>query len=143
MLSLDLICVVPVPDVNITVPDNLNTSQPVTLDCTANTVKGITSTVDIVWYSGVQQMRMVNNVTASIIDGMGAVYRDLFNISSVTNKHDNKVYSCRVIIIRDPVLTAFSSVRLNVTCEFTIKYYIYTYINTYKILYGQPGLIKR
>ena len=124
--------VVPAPIVNITVPNNLTTGQSVTLDCSAVTVKGITSRVDIVWYSGVQ-VRRVNNVTASIINDTAAVYRDSLNISSLTRQHDGRVYSCQAIINSDPLLDAISSVRLNVTCKSTIKcmYVCITYVYTY------------
>ena len=105
---------------NITVPNNLTIGQSVTLDCSAVTVKGITSRVDIVWYSGVQ-VRRVNNVTASIINDTAAVYRDSLNISSLTGKHDNRLYSCQTIINSDPLVAVISSVRLNVTCKSTIK----------------------
>ena len=86
-----------------------------TLDCTAVTVKGITSRVDIVWYSGAS-VRRVNNVTASIINGTTAVYRDSLNISSLTRQHDGRVYSCQVIINNAALSFAFTSIRLNVTC---------------------------
>ena len=98
---------------NITVPNNLTTGQSVVLDCSAVTVKGITSRVDIAWYS-VWQVRRVNNVTASIINDT-AVYRDSLNISSLTRQHDGRVYSCQVIINTDPLLINLTSVRLNVT----------------------------
>ena len=126
--------IVPDPIVNITVPNNLTTGQSVALDCSAVTVKGITSRVDIVWYSGVQ-MRRVNNVTASIIDNT-AVYRDLLNIS-LTGKHDNRVYSCQAIINSDPLVAAISSVRLNVTCKSTIKcmYILHTHVAICSAMY--------
>ena len=111
-----LFCTVPAPSVNITVPNNLTTDQSVTLNCSAVTVKGITSRVDIVWYSGVQ-VRRVNNVTASIINDTAAVYRDSLNISSLTRQHDGRIYSCQVIINTEPLLVGLTFTRLNVTCK--------------------------
>ena len=119
---------------NINVPNNLTTGQSVTLDC-AVTVTDITSTMDIVWYNNDGlPVRRVNNVTASVHNGAAVVYRDSYNISPLTNKHDNKVYSCQAIINIAPVLIAVSSVRLDVTCKFTIMQLILTvrtYIHTY------------
>ena len=109
-----LFCTVPAPIVNITVPNNLTTGQSVILNCSAVTVKGITSRVDIVWYSGVQ-VRRLNNVTASIINDTAAVYRDSLNISSLTRQHDGRVYSCQVIINTEPLLFNLTFIRLNVT----------------------------
>ena len=121
-----------------TVPNNLTTGQSVALDCSAVTVKGITSRVYIVWYSGGQVKRLNNNVTASIINDTAAVYRDSFNISSLTGKHDNRVYSCQIIINSDPLIAAISSVRLNVTCKSTIKcmYVCATYMYRYICIKG-------
>ena len=112
---------------NIIVPNNLTTGQSVALDCSAVTVKGITSRVDIAWYS-VGQVRRVNNVTVNIINDT-AVYRDSFKISSLTSKHDNRVYSCQIIINSDPMVDAISSVRLDVTCKSIMKC-TYVYICT-------------
>ena len=111
--------IVPSPTINISVPNNLTTGQPTTLDCTAVTVNGITSRVDIVWYDGTTQLRRVNNVTADIINSTAAVYRNLFNISSLTRYHDGRVYQCQVIINSEPPITSLSSIRLNVTCKST------------------------
>ena len=114
--------VVPAPTVNISVPNNLTTGQPLTMDCTIVAVRGITSRVDIVWYSG-GQVRRVNNVTASI-NGTAALYRDSFNISSLTRQHDGRVYSCQAIIYSRRWLFIYTSIRLNVTCKFATMYII-------------------
>ena len=113
-----LFSTVPTPNVSITVPNNLTTGQQLIMNCTVVTVKGITSRVDIVWYGG-GQVRRVNNVTASIINGTAAVYRDSFNISSLTRQHDGRVYSCQAIINDEPPLFALSSIRLNITCKYS------------------------
>ena len=108
---------VPFPTMNISVPNNLTTGQPTTLDCTAVTVNGITSRVDLVWYNGTALVRRVNNATANIINSTAVVYRDLFNISSLTRQDDGRVYSCQAVINSEPPLFALSSIRLNVTCK--------------------------
>ena len=114
--------IVPTPDVSISVPNNLTTGQPLTMDCTMIAVRGITSRVDIVWYGSGGQFRSANNVTATIINSTTALYRDSFNISSLTRQHDGSFYSCRAIIYSEPSLFIYTSIRLNVTCKFAIKY---------------------
>ena len=112
---------VPTPVVNISAPNNLTTGQSVTLDCSIVAVRGITSRVDIVWYGNGIQVRRIDNITASIINGTTAVYMDSLNISSLTRQHDGRLYSCQAIINNEPPTIAFSSIRLNVTCKFTAK----------------------
>ena len=112
---------VPTPVVNISAPNNLTTGQSVTLDCSIVAVRGITSRVDIVWYGNGIQVRRIDNITASIINGTTAVYMDSLNISSLTRQYDGRLYSCQAIINNEPPTIAFSSIRLNVTCKFTAK----------------------
>ena len=124
---------VPTPVVTISAPNNLTTGQSVTLDCSAVVVKGITSRVDIVWYdyNGVQVKRM-DNITASIINGTAVVYTDSLNISLLTRQHDGRVYLCEAIINSEPLLAAFSPVTLIIACKF-VKCFIYaTYVCMYR-----------
>ena len=131
---------VPTPVVTLSAPNNLTTGQSVTLDCSAVVVRGVTSTVDIVWYdyNGLQVKRM-DNITASIINGTAVVYTDSLNISSLTRQHDGRVYLCEAIINSEPLLAAFSSITLIVACKF-VNWFIYTnyvcmYIYTYMLTY--------
>ena len=127
---------VPTPVVTISAPNNLTTGQSVTLDCSAVVVRGITSRVDIVWYdyNGVQVKRM-DNITASIINGTAVVYTDSLNISLLTRQHDGRVYICEAIINSEPLLAAFSPVTLIIACKF-VKCFIYaTYVCMYIYIY--------
>ena len=115
---------------SISAPNNLTTGQPLRMDCTMVAVRGITSTVDIVWYGSGGQLRNASDVTATIINGATSLYRDSFNISSLTRHYDGSLYFCAAIIYSEPSLFIYSSIRLNVTCKFTIKYtyFYHTYI---------------
>ena len=98
-------------------------------------MRGITSRVDIVWYNNNIPVRRVNNVTGTVVNGSAALYRDLFNISSLTRQHDGRLYFCQAIIYSEPSLSINSSIRLNVTCKFTIKY---TCFYCMAIYYNEP-----
>ena len=121
----------------ISAPNNLTTGQSVTLNCSAVAVRGITSTVDIVWYDNGIQVRRMDNVTASIINGTAMVYADSLNISSLTRQHDGRVYVCEAIINSEPLLVNFSSVTLIIACKFVNKLITctYTYVCTYVQVY--------
>ena len=102
---------------SISVPNNITTGQPQTMDCAMVAVRGITSRVDIVWYNNSIPVRRVKNITTSIINSTAAVYMDSFNIS-LTEKDDEMVFSCQGVINGEPIFTNHSSIRLNVTCKF-------------------------
>ena len=126
----------------ISAPNNLTTGQSVTLNCSAVAVRGITSRVGIVWYDNGIQVRRMDNVTASIINGTAMVYADSLNISSLTRQHDGRVYVCEVIISIEPLLVNFSSVTLIITCKFvniliTCTYtYVCTYVQVYMLIHS-------
>ena len=88
-----------------------------TLNCSIEAVRGITSTVDIVWYGNGVQVRRMDNVTASVTNGTAVVYRDSLHIASLIRQHDGRLYSCQAVINSEPLTIAFSSIRLNVTCK--------------------------
>ena len=88
----------PVVSLEVTAANNPTIYQPLTLQCTATIVRGITSTVDIIWTTRDTQVRRVNNVTASSIINSTSVYNDSFTTPPL-NIHDiESVYQCEVLI---------------------------------------------
>ena len=72
--------------------------QPLILQCTATIVRGITSTVDIIWTTGNTQVRRINNVTASSNINSSSIYNDSFIIPSLNLNDIGSVYECEVLI---------------------------------------------
>ena len=72
--------------------------QPLVLQCNATIVRGITSTVDIIWTTGNTQVRRVNNVTASSNINSSSIYNDSFIIPSLNLSDIGSVYECEVVI---------------------------------------------
>ena len=72
--------------------------EPLTLQCTATIVRGITSAVDIIWITGDTQVRRVNNVTASSNINSTSVYNDSLIIPSLNISDIRSVYQCEVLI---------------------------------------------
>ena len=111
-----LLCVkhftVPIPLVQITIIDNktlgnesrnLTVGDPLTLDCTVTAVRGISSSVDIIWTTGGRVVRRVDNITADI-ENDSAIYTDSFEISSLSAIDNRRGYQCTVVInARQPV----------------------------------------
>ena len=72
--------------------------EPLIVQCNATIVRGITSTVDIIWTTGDTQVRRVNNVTASSNINSVSVYNDSFIIPSLDITDIGSVYECEVFI---------------------------------------------
>ena len=106
-LSIDMHFIVPTPSVQITVFDNdtfgndtfgnLTIGDPLTLDCTVTAVRGISSSVNIIWTTGGRVVRRVDNITADIENDY-AIYTDLFEISSLSTIDNGREYQCTVVI---------------------------------------------
>ena len=72
--------------------------QPLILQCEATVVRGITSTVDIIWTTRDTQVRRVNNVTASSNINSISVYNDSFIIPSLDISDIGSTYQCEVFV---------------------------------------------
>ena len=95
MYSLFVDPIVAVEVVSASIPE---IDQPLILQCTATIVRGITSTVDIIWTTGNTQVRRVNNVTASSSINSSSLYNDSFIIPSLNLSDIGSVYECEVLI---------------------------------------------
>ena len=76
---------------------NVTIGDPLTLDCTVTAVRGISSSVDIIWTTGGRVVRRVDNITADIENDY-AIYTDSFEISSLSAIDNRREYQCRVVI---------------------------------------------
>ena len=82
---------------------NLTIGDPLTLDCTVTAVRGISSSVDIIWTTGGRVVRRVDNITADIENDY-AIYTDSFEILSLSAIDNGREYQCTVVInTRQPV----------------------------------------
>ena len=107
------IFIVPTPFVQLTIFDNdtlgndtfewLKIGDQLTIDCTVTAIKGISSSVDIIWTTEDRVVRRVDNVTADI-ENNSAIYTDSFEISSLSANDNGKEYQCTVVInARQPI----------------------------------------
>ena len=101
---------------------NLTIGDPLTLDCTVTAVRGISSSVDIIWTTGGRVVRRVEDITADI-ENDSAIYTDSFEISSLSAIDNGREYQCTVVINASQPI--YSSDQF--TLIFTGKYmYIHT-----------------
>ena len=119
IIILKIHFIVPSPLVQISIYDNkilgndsvgdLIIGDPLTLDCTVTAVRGISSSVDIIWTTEGRVVRRVDNITADI-ENDSAIYTDSFEISSLSAIDNGTEYRCAVVInANQPV---FSSIQV-------------------------------
>ena len=106
-LCLYVYSIVPIPLVQITVFHNktfdnetlrnVTLGDPLRLDCIVTAVRGISSSVDIIWTTGGRVLRRVDDITADI-ENDSAIYTDSFEISSLSVIDNRREYQCTVVI---------------------------------------------
>ena len=75
--------------------NNQQVGDPLLLECNVTTVRGITSSVDIVWITNDKEVERVKNVSGETVDNY-SVYRSIYNDSGIVQ--DNRTYQCSVNI---------------------------------------------
>jgi len=100
--------------VNVTAPNTQIVGQLLTLECSVTTVRGITSTVDVVWSSDDTELERMEGVIVSSTADNSVVYTDTYNISQLSTTDDGREYQCEVVINTSPPVMANDSVTLDV-----------------------------
>ena len=124
--------VVPIPFVQITTFDNetlenetlrnVTIGDPLTLDCTVTAVRGISSSVDIIWTTGGRVVRRVDNITADI-ENDSAIYTDSFEISSLSTIDNGREYQCTVVINASPPVVSSDQIVLIFLGEYVRRHF--------------------
>ena len=93
---------------------NLTIGDPLTLDCTVTAVRGISSSVNIIWTTGGRVVRSVNDTMADQdMENDSAIYTDSFEISSLSAIDNGRVYQCAVVINASPQVFSSDQITLN------------------------------
>ena len=117
---------VPSPIVSVTTPNTQTVGQLLMLQCEVTTVRGISSTVDIVWSSGGTELERMNNVSSTTMDNL-LVYTDSYNISQLSTTDEDRVIQCEVVINASPSVMANDNITLDVTGEYKYILQLYFY----------------
>jgi len=105
--------------VAVTAPNTQTVGQPLTLICNVTTVRGITSTVDIVWRSGGSILNRLNNVTQTLVDS-SLLYMGTYIITSLSTDNDRRDYECSAIIRTSPVIRSSGYITMDVAGTYTL-----------------------
>jgi len=107
--------IVPTPSVTVTALNTQTVGQSLLLQC-STTIRGITSTVDIIWSRGNVMLSRRNNISPIMMDS-SLIYRNTYNISQLSTGDDDIQYWCEVMINSSPPVMATGSVILDVMGE--------------------------
>ena len=114
--------IVPTPTVSVAVLTNQTAGEPLTLYCNVTTVKGITSSVDIMWLVDGLQLEIADPNVSLTSDGM-QLYMTSYTIEQLRASDNERVYQCRVKIGSDPLVMASYNFTLNVTGKYVYSLY--------------------
>ena len=101
-----------------TAPNAQTVGQSLTLQCEVTTMRGITSSVDIVWSTGGMELERMNDVSSTTMDN-SLVYTHNYTISQLSTTDDGRVIQCKVVINTSPSVKTTNSITLDVTGKCT------------------------
>ena len=99
--------------------NGLTVGDSLTLNCTVTTVRGISSSVNIIWTTGIDVVRRAENLSVAYTINDFAIYTDLYQISSLTPLDNGRNYKCNVLIKGLQQIISSDQIVLNFTGELT------------------------
>ena len=94
--------------------NNQRVGRDLTLQCEVTIVRGISSTVDVVWIDNGAENRR-NNVTFSPVDNSFQINTSTFTISPLRTSDDGRVIECLAVINSNPSVNDSSRITLSPT----------------------------
>ena len=88
--------------------------QPLTLESTVTTVRGITSRVDIGWSSNGSMLQLTEGFNYTSTSNNAVIYTDIYTIPQLSTADEGRTIQCDTYITS---ATASDSVTLNVTSK--------------------------
>ena len=124
-----MLLLVSLPNVTETSLSDEHLGQPLLLHCSVTTVRGITSSVDIVWIADGKEVRRARNVSGEIV-GISVVYGDTYHTPALTEKEINNTYQCNAAI--------GDNISMSVGYYHVIgKFYMHPYIYPYTCMHAR------
>ena len=88
--------------------------QPLMLECTMSTPRGINSRVDIVWTRDGVEVERINDVSSNFSSSKVVVYTNIYTIPLLGTYDDDVVYECEFIINSTPLFRIKDNIILDV-----------------------------
>jgi len=129
VLNILFLFLVPPPVVILTIPSFQRVGQPLTLTCTVIFVRGITSSVDVIWRSNGEVLNETNDTPHAFVN-TSLIYTYTIPQLCLCSA-DQHVYQCEVVINSSPPVIATDSVTLDVMDECEAHTHACTHTRTY------------
>ena len=110
-----ILCLVPAPEsVNLSVASTQTVGQPLLLECSVSTVRGITSRVDVVWTSNGSELKRIEGANVSFTSDSFKTYTVFYDTLQLNTSDDGRVLKCEVFVNTSPLLMADDNITLDV-----------------------------
>ena len=106
---------VPAPSISINILTNQTVGEPLTLESTVTTVRGITSRVDIGWSSNGVMLQLTEGFNHTSTSNNAVIYTDIYTMPQLSTTDEGRIIQCEMFINAVSTITASDSVTLNVT----------------------------
>ena len=114
MYLFTFITTVPPPSVTVTAPNTQIVGQPLTLECNAVTVRGITSRAEFIWRRGRVVVQRLDNAPPTTMNST-LMYYSNYTISPLSTNDDGIGFECRLVIRASSAVRNMDTVTLDVT----------------------------
>ena len=101
--------------INVNTPNTQIVGRSLMMGCNFNTVRGITSRVDVAWSSDGSELMRTEGVNVSLSLVTSDVYVATYTIPQLSTTDDGRVYQCEVVINTSPPIMATTTATLDVT----------------------------
>ena len=91
--------------------------QPLTLECSITTVRGITSRVDVVWSSNGVELKRIEQPRINTSSDNSVLYTEYYTTSQLITADEGRVFECNVFINSILPVVLMDNVTINVTGE--------------------------
>ena len=81
-------------------------------------MKGITSSVNVIWSRDGISLKRTEGITVSLVTRQSLLYKDAYSITQLSTADENKMYRCRAVIAASSPVRTTESVMLIVTSKF-------------------------
>ena len=107
--------IAPTPDVSVAVVGDEIVGSSLSLQCNATVLKGINSSVDIVWMRDGTEILRENNSMGYPFNETRLPYTSYYNITLLQTNDNDTMYSCQAVINTSPSVNNSDNCTLNVT----------------------------
>ena len=94
-------------------PNNGIVGQPLTLECNATAVRGITSRVNFVWKRGDNELQRSERASVNTTNPISVLYHEFYTIPQLNTTDDGTTVSCNVIFNVVPPVMSTNNITLS------------------------------